>query len=143
MPPEASLVGEEVLRAYRETAYRVRADPPFVLTVDARSPELAAEHARQGVAASAFVTACNPFGRLLGARENARRHAALGRALLARGAPCVEGVGAHPDGRWPGEPSYLVFGTTAAAARALGARLEQNALLWSGPDAVPRLVLLR
>ena len=30
-----------------------------------------------------------------------------------------------------------------AAAKALGTRLEQNGLVWSGADAVPQLILLR
>ena len=31
----------------------------------------------------------------------------------------------------------------AANAKALGARLEQNGIVWSGADAVPQLILLR
>ena len=41
------------------------------------------------------------------------------------------------------EESFLVYGLTLEAAKALGTRLEQNAFIWSGEDAVPQLILLR
>ena len=42
-----------------------------------------------------------------------------------------------------GEASYLIFGLTLEAAKMLGMRLEQNAIVWAGVDAVPQLILLR
>ena len=67
----------------------------------------------------------------------------LGRALRQRSLICLEGVGRHPANQWPGEVSYLILGLTLDAAKTLGTRLEQNAIVWSGADAVPRLILLR
>jgi CubicO group peptidase (beta-lactamase class C family) len=75
--------------------------------------------------------------------ENARRQRALASELRSRGLVFVDGVGQHPSNGWPGEPSMLVFGLTLDAARTLGTRLEQNAGVWSGADAVPHLILLR
>ena len=138
-----SVISPDTIRAYREALYRVRAPVPFTLRVDAPCPALAALHAAHGVAASAFLTACNPLGRQLGDAANARRQAALADALAVRRLALVDGVGEDPSGLWPGEPSLLALGLDAAAARALGERFEQNAILASGPDAVPRLVLLR
>lgn len=138
-----SLIDAATLQAYRETEYRVCADAAFVLRVDEPSAPLAAAHAHRGVDCSAYVTACNPRSRPLGELENAQRHAALGRELARRGFVALEGRGEHPRGGWPGEASYLVFGLTLAEAKSLGRRWGQNALLWSGEDAVPRLVLLR
>ena len=131
------------IRAYREALYRVRAPVPFTMRVDVPCPALAALHAAHGVAASAFLTACNPFGRRLADAANARRQAALADAIAACGLPLVDGIGEDPSGLWPGEPSLLVLGIDEAAARALGARFDQNAILASGPDAVPRLLPLR
>jgi hypothetical protein len=37
----------------------------------------------------------------------------------------------------------LVFGLTLEAAKAMGRTLEQNAIVWSAADAIPRLILLR
>ena len=55
----------------------------------------------------------------------------------------VAGIGQHPSNQWPGEPSYLVFGLTLEAAKTLGTRLEQNAIVWNGSDGTPQLILLR
>ena len=138
-----SRIDAATLRAYRETRYRVDADPPFTLRVDVRSDALAALHARRGVAASAFVTACNPHGRLLDAAGNAGRRARLLDELARLGTAHVAGLGRHPSNDWPGEESVLALGLDLDAACALARRHAQNALLWCGADATPALVLLR
>ena len=140
---ESARIPAAVLQAYRAAAYRVHDDPAFALRVDERAPALAAAHARRGVERSAFVTACNPLGRELPAEDNGARHAELGRELARRGLARVEGIGESPAGDWQGEPSWLVFGLDPDGARRLGEELEQNAVLWSGDDAVPRLLVLR
>ena len=84
-----------------------------------------------------------PFSQILDDEANAERHAALGQELGRRSLASIEGIGQHPSNLWPGEPSYLVFGLTLVAAKTLGTRLEQNAIVWTGTDAVPQLILLR
>jgi hypothetical protein len=133
----------ELIRAYAETEYRVSGDPGFVLRIDVPSPELLALHARLGVTSSAFVTACNPRSRPLPATENAARQAGLLEAIGKLGLVALPGIGQHPRGDWPGEESWLVPGLSLASAQALGTRFGQNAIVWAGADAIPRLVLLR
>lgn len=41
------------------------------------------------------------------------------------------------------EPSFLLFGLPLETARPLGKKLDQNAIVWFGGDAVPELILLR
>lgn len=113
-----------------------------VLRVGVFCPELAALHEAHRTGCSAFITACNPFSRLLGEAANAERQAILARELKRRGLAFIDGVGQHPSGQWPGEASFLVLGLALEAAQTLGRRLDQNAIVWSGPDAVPRLILL-
>lgn len=139
----ATRIDPRLIQAYRETEYRVHGGGGFVLRIDQPSAALADAHAVHGVACSAFITACNPRSKDVGAAANARLHAALRQALQRRGLSFWEGTGQHPVDDWPGEPSHLVFGLTLDAARAMGRALKQNACVWSGPDAVPRLVLLR
>ncbi len=55
----------------------------------------------------------------------------------------IEGEGEGPDGAWPAEKSLFVFGVDLETARMLGVRYRQNAVVWVGEDAVPKLVLLR
>jgi hypothetical protein len=138
-----STVDPDLIRAYRETHYRVHGAEPFALLVDVRSAALAAAHKRFRTDRSAYVTACNPFSEDVGAASNAQRHADLGLELARRNLPHIEGIGQHPSNGWPGEPSYLVFGLRLDDAKTLGRALRQNAVLWSDADAMPRLILLR
>ena len=138
-----SVIDAGMIQAYRETHYEVHGAEPFTLRVDEPSPELAAAHRKHRTDCSAYITACNPLSEDVGAEVNARRHTELGRELARRSLAYTEGIGQHPSNQWPGEPSYLVFGLTLEAARVLGRSLEQNAILWSDADAVPRLILLR
>lgn len=140
---EGTRIPAVTLLAFRTTNYCVAAAAPFVLRIDAPSEELAALHAAAGVSCSAFVTACNPGSVDLGAAANAPRMAALLAELRAAGVAFVPGEGRHPDNGWPPEPSVLALGLGREPARALGARHGQDAVVWCGPDAVPRLELLR
>ncbi len=134
-------IDPRTIRAYRETEYRVFEEPPFSLHVDRFSAPLRRAQHRRNVGCSAFVTAWNPFSRILDPAANAARQRRLaeelGRARLA----FVPGIGLHPTEPWPGEESFLVYGLDLDTARAMGSRLEQNAILWSGDDAIPRLIL--
>lgn len=138
-----SSLDPDTLRAYRATEYRVHSEPEFVLRIGEASPELARAHGRHSTDCSAFITACNPFSRLQPAAVNAARQRQLADELTQRGYAYLPGVGQHPFNGWPGEDSFLVFGLNLDAARALAARFQQNALVWSGPDAIPELILLR
>ena len=137
------IIDAHTMQAYRSTEYRVHGDEPFSLQVDRQSEPLARLHKRYQVNCSAFITGCNPFSHLLDDAGNAARHAALGEELSRRSLASIEGIGQHPSNQWPGEPSYLIFGLSLEAARKLGLTLEQNAILWSGADATPQLILLR
>ena len=146
--PEIPLVADSVitpsmLRAYLETDYHVHADVPFAFRIGHASSALAALHREHGVASSAFITASNPYSRLLDHEENAARRADFALELGRRGLPFIAGVGRHPSGSWPGEESFLVLGLARDEAAAWGRRLEQNAIVWTAADAVPQLVALR
>ncbi|MEO5349999.1 MAG: DUF3293 domain-containing protein [Magnetococcus sp. YQC-3] len=138
-----STIDTETLRAYLETDYRVEGQPAFTLRVGVSSPELAATHRAHHVLSSAFISACNPFSQRLDAASNAIRHAALERQLGQSGLAFLPGVGQHSANQWPGEASFLIFGIALDAATTLGNQWEQNAIIWSGADAKPQLILLR
>jgi hypothetical protein len=139
----SSEIDTATLQAYEETEFRVFGSSPTVLTIGRQSPDLAQLHKSHAVGCSAFITAYNPFSAALDDVANAKRQASLAEELRQRSLGFVDGVGQHPSNEWPGEPSFLVFGLTLEAAKVLGRRLEQNAIVWSGPEAVPELVLLR
>ncbi len=132
-----------LVAAYRETEYQVTEGAPFVLKVDEPCPALLGLYRAKNVSCAAFITACNPFSRELTDSENAVRQTELASELKRRSLSYLEGVGHHPSGDWPGEPSFLALGLALEAAKSLGKAFEQNAIIWCGADAVPNLVLLR
>jgi hypothetical protein len=132
-----------LISAYRETEYRVTQGYHCVLKVDATSPELTNLYKSRGVSCAAFITACNPFSRNLSDTDNLQRQTKLAAELSRKNLSYLEGVGQHPSGDWPGEPSFLALGVALEAAKSLGKTFEQNAIIWCGPDAVPTLILLR
>ncbi|SOE71077.1 Protein of unknown function [Burkholderia sp. D7] len=138
-----SAIDPDTLRAYEETHYRVLGDAPATLRIGVFNLALAELHRACSVDCSAFVTAANPFSGLTDADANARRQATLADELLGEGLRFIEGMGEHPSGQWPGEPSFLILGLPLEVAKQLGTRHAQNALVWCGANAVPQLILLR
>jgi hypothetical protein len=142
--PTQSEITAALIETYRLAEYRVfRADGPFVLRVGVHSPKLASLLSESESASAAFITAWNPFSRPAEADANEKTLASLREELVASGCPVLNGFGEDPSGRYAGEPSFLAIGINLECAAALGTKYRQNALLWSGLDAVPRLILLR
>jgi hypothetical protein len=138
-----SRLSPSLIAAYRETEYRVTADRPFVLRIDEPCAELLALYKTSKLACATFITACNPFSQAVSHAQNTERQNELAKELRRRSLTFLEGVGKHPSGDWPGESSFLVLGLSLEAAKSLGQQYEQNAIVWCGADAVPKLVLLK
>ncbi|MFM0221514.1 DUF3293 domain-containing protein [Paraburkholderia dipogonis] len=136
-------IPRETIQAYLETCYRVHGDTPTTLKIGETSPTLATLHKAHHTDCSAFITACNPFSQNASDEFNAAKQQALANELKELGLTFVDGIGQHPSNSWPGETSFLVLGLALEAAKTLGTRYGQNAIVWSGADAKPQLVLLR
>lgn len=139
----ATSLQANLVQAYQETDYHVFTDPPFKLNVGQASDELKRLHQAHSVVCSAYLTAWNPEGMWAGAEQNSAKQAALMNALDKRGKPFLPGLGRHPSGQWSGEASVLALGVSEEEARELGSLFRQNAVVWCGEDAIPRLLLLR
>lgn len=137
-----TIIPPDTIRAYRETHFRVFSDPPTTLMVDEANPSLAAIHNAAKVGCSAFITACNPFSEQYNPAANARRQEMLAIELRHRDVTFISGVGQHPSSDWE-EASFLVLGMSLEDAKACGTQHGQNAIVWSGADALPQLILLR
>ena len=149
-PPEtegfllsASTIDPATRQAFLETHYLVDGATPLNLQVGIASASLAARDEAQHVGSCVFITACNPWCQSLDAAANAQRQAILAAELQQRGLAFVEGMGQHPSGDWPGEASFLVWDLSLEAAKALGNKHQQNAIIWCGDDAVPQLITLQ
>ena len=138
-----SVIDPGTIQAYLETDYHVRGDMPVTLNVGIANPALLALYRLQHVESCAFITACNPLGQTFDETTNLDRQAALAHELQFRNITFIEGIGQHPTNKWSGEPSFLALGVSLEAAKSLGIKYEQNAIIWSGPAAIPQLILLR
>jgi hypothetical protein len=78
---------------------------------------------------AAFITACNPGGRVVPEAENRAAMARLRQRVASAGLRWLEGEGRSPLDDWPPEASLLVLGIAAQPARALAADFGQSALL--------------
>lgn len=139
----SSVISSETIQAYRETEFRVFSEASFVLKIFEKCEDLMGLYKKHRSETSAFITACNPLGGLLSNEKNSDLQKQLEEEIQFRGLTCIAGEGKHPVGDWPGEPSYLVFDLSLEAAKTLGRKFNQNAIVWCGPDAVPQLILLR
>jgi hypothetical protein len=141
---EKSRISPEKIQAYRSTHYRIGLGPSsFVLKIGEKSAELADLFASSGTDCGIFITAFNPFGQKQGHAENEKAHVSLLEQLTSRTQEFIEGKGEDPSGDWPAERSVLALGVEASGACDLGTMFSQDAVVWLGSDAVPRLLLLR
>ena len=132
-----------IIKAYLETDYHVLAPLPFVMRLNVANESLAKLYKQTKAGSGTFITACNPFSQETHETVNAARQAELAKDLSKRNLTFFDGVGKHPSGDWPAEPSYFVLGLSLEAAKVLGKKYNQNAIVWCGADAIPELVLLR
>ncbi len=137
----------KLIQAFLKTHYRVHEHgpdvPPLTLRVGQASAGLAALHQTHGVDGSAFLTAYNPYAKKADEKVNQNRQEDLKQELSGRSLTFLPGEGQHPTNGWEPEPSVLVLGLSLEAAKVMGRKCEQAAIVWIGPTAVPELVLLQ
>ena len=129
----------EQLAAYRASEYVVFAKPELVLRIGEPSAALDRLLEAAGARSAAFLTAANPHSQPRSAAENLATLERLERDASAW--PVHRGEGRSPDRTWR-EPSLLVAGIAREAARTLGRRYGQNAIVFIDKGAAPELVLL-
>jgi sugar phosphate isomerase/epimerase len=135
-------IAADRVAAYRATQYRIGGSESFTLSIDKQSDALLQLYRKTGQDCGLFITAFNPFGQAQSAEANEAAHSRLGEHLRALSRHVIEGAG-YPSGDWTPELSYFALGISEGAARQLGRRFDQDAVVWAGADAVPRLLLLR
>jgi hypothetical protein len=134
----------EKIAAYRNTHYCVGIGTgAFTLSIDTKSDALLRLYRTTGQSCGLFITAFNSFGKAQSAEANEAAHCQLRDCLRALSPHVIEGTGADPTGAWPPERSFFALGIDGDTARQLGGRFQQDAVVWAGADAIPKLLLLR
>jgi hypothetical protein len=142
--PGNSEIPSEKISAYLATEYTVfDENPDFILRVGEPSAVMKSYFEAYGEGSALFITAFNPQGQEQSDIENKASHKSLGHELQDSSRLVLEGAGSDPTGSWPSEKSYLAFGMGLEISAQIGQRFQQDAVLWVGADAVPRLMLLR
>lgn len=131
----------ELETAYRATCYRVfLPGGQCDLRIGQANPVLKAWLETAGVESFAIITAFNPGSALAASEQNAERQAQLECDLLEGNYEPYAGENV-PDGpEWPSEESCFVADIACDDACALAEEYGQNAIVYGGADAVPRLV---
>jgi hypothetical protein len=140
---EQSKLDPDLIRAYEVTNFHVKAETAFTLNVGKASEVLKALLKKNNVTSAAFITAWNPYSQSLSDEENQSRNEQLKIELIIRSLKFIDGFGQDPLGQWSGEDSFLILGIDLEASKKLGIQFEQNAIVWSDSDAIPKLILLR
>ena len=138
-----TILSRELVAAYEATDFQVLSLQPFTLRIGKKSRDLWSAYSKFGVATAGFITAWNPLSQETNEVLNAANQAELVRRVAALGFSSWDGLGIDPSGDWPGEPSIFVLGIERDDTVSLGIEFRQNAVVWAGADAIPRLVLLR
>lgn len=132
-----------LIAAYVATDFRVLVPQAFTLRIGVPSVDLMALYAELSVASAGFITAWNPWSEETEQAVNDQAQEVLRLRVKEAGYDPRQGIGADPDGRWPGEESWFIPGISLDEAISLGNEFRQNAVVWAGKDAIPRLILLR
>ena len=127
--------------AYLNTDYHVDAPgAAFKLNVGCYSPELDQLHQKLGVSTSLYITAWNPFSELLTDEDNDAKQQALVSDITDLGLDMMTGRGIAQSGDWPPEESIIVLGCDESTAITLSQKYQQNAVVFSDENAIPRLI---
>ena len=130
-------------RAYRATRYHVNGSGhAFDLAIDQASPMLAGMFLEHGLSDGTYLTAHNPRSRRVEPAHNRAMQSLLLDRIRQSGLTAFEGIGLDPMGAWQAEDSVLILGAGFARACALAREFDQEALVFAGSDAIPRLTLL-
>ncbi len=146
IPPDSgrTQISAQKIDAYLKTDYRFgEGFDAVTLRIEVRSEALSRLYAKLDVTCGVFITAHNPLGQSQSDEANDAANESLAADLAALSTKVIEGVGTDPSGDWPGEKSFFGLGIDLDAARSLGTRYRQDAIVWISADAMPKLILLR
>ena len=141
---ELTNISPEKIAAYNATHYKVGLGKDgFIMRIGEPSAGLRARYVAHAISCAVFITAFNPYGQDQSDNANDAAHARLQAAIMDLTGLISEGAGADPTGVWPPEKSFLALGIDEDTAAQLGRTFHQDAVVWVGSDAVPKLLLLR
>ena len=143
MDERQSKLDPKLIDAYKSTLFQIFLDDTIVtLKIGEKCEPLRNLFQQHSVNSACYITAHNPFGRLLSEKENETRNAEL-TSELAEQYQIYEGVGIDPAEEWEGERSILALGVSFSKATDLAKRYEQNAVVFVDEALLASLIFIR
>jgi hypothetical protein len=129
----------ELIEAYKNTKYKVF-EVNLTIEIGKSNQELDAILAKHKANEWAFITAFNPYSRVLTDNENIIRHIEL--KNLTENFVAYEGHGVGEDPTWEPELSLFIIGISKYEASIIGKKFEQNAIVYGEINSEPELLIL-
>ena len=124
-----------LLEAYKNTKYKVF-EPTITIEIGKFNQDLNTLLLKHKSNEWAFITAYNPFSRVLTNEENKIRHEELKEYVF------FEGHGVGEDPTWEPELSLFIIGISKDDASIIGKKYEQNAIVCGEINNPPELLIL-
>ena len=131
-----------LIRAYREAKYVVGANDPIHLRIAQANKSLKKVLEDHEVTTAAFITAFNPYSKVMSDEQNRSANESLLTDIQKLGLAVINGYGQDVEEQWPREASVLALGITESQSEVLADKYGQNGYVWIGSlDAFPALRL--
>jgi hypothetical protein len=128
-----------LIEAYKNTKYKVF-NPNLVIEIGVMNNDLNDILSKNNATEWAYITAFNPYSKVLTDSENKDRHLEL--QEVNKSFLTYEGHGVGTDPSWEPELSLLVIGISKSEAILIGKKFEQNAIVYGKIDNTPELLIL-
>lgn len=128
-----------LIESYKNTKYKVF-EPGIIIEIGVLNQDVDDLLIEHKLVEWAFITAYNPYSRVLTDDENKVRHDEL--KELTKDYITFEGHGVGEDPAWEPELSLFVIGITRDEASKIGKKFEQNAIVYGVINSNPELIIL-
>lgn len=129
----------DLIEAYKNTKYKVF-EPSIIIEIGVLNQDVNDLLTQHKSMEWAFITAHNPYSRVLTNDENKVRHDEL--KELTKDYITFEGHGIGEDPAWEPELSLFIIGITRDEASKIGKKFEQNAIVYGVINSNPELIIL-
>ncbi len=129
----------DLIEAYKNTKYKVF-ETDIIIEIGVLNQDIDDLLIEYKSVEWAFITAYNPYSRVLTNDENRLRHEDL--KELTKAYITFEGHGAGEDPAWEPELSLFIIGISKEEASLIGTKFEQNAIVCGVISKPPELLIL-
>lgn len=130
------MLSESFRQAYLQTNYCFNGNVIHIGKPCQAVADLLKSYPNQG---AVFITAYNPFGKVLTSQANHQANLDLLADLQSQSLHIIEGYGESPDGQWR-ENSYLAYPVTKKYAYELCIKYQQNAVVFIDSNGMSELI---